>query len=436
MAFPESRRILALHLFSTPFLAIQAGVFGGMVPVLLRKHFVANEWQTTVASSALAVMAILAVFWNELYQRLSTRRYLVLFWAFSVLPLGGIAFCDSPNAVLAFVIFSAAGMGGLNPLSGDILRSCYPPTARSRAWSLIKSFEQFTIVISIFGVGIWFDRDPQAYRIYFALAVVVVSVGVLLLGRITREPLFRERLRSASTASIASSLRDAYVNMTRVLREDRRFRQYETAFCVYGLGWMICYAMVPFVQVDVLQLKYGEAFTATQVAFQLTMMMCFVPMGYVLDRAGPIRASSWAFGWLVLYPVLLMTATGPITLTMASIVYGLGMAAVNLAWTLGPVTLARNPADAPQYLAIHATLVSVRAILGQFPAVAIYWYTRSIYLPLLMGGAMFLVGAVMMRRLDHETRTPAPAPVVLAPVSEEPVGGAGGAATASAATDE
>jgi hypothetical protein len=114
---------------------------------------------------------------------------------------------------------------------------------------------------------------------------------------------------------------------------------------------------------------------------------------------------------------MLMTATSVHALVVASILYGIGMAGVNLAWTLGPVSLARDASQASQYLAIHATLVSLRAILGQLPAVAIYRYTKgplgpahAILIPLTLAAITFMIGAVLMRRLERDRRA-RPAPV-------------------------
>ncbi len=400
IAFPESRRILRMYLWSTPFLAVQTGVFV-MVPVLLRKHFEANVWQIAAATSAGPVMSLLAIFWNEVYRRRSPRVYLLIFWLCSVVPMGAIAFCDRPGTVLVFVLLSAAGMGGIRPLSGDLLRSCFPPSTRSRVWSALSAIEQLTIMLTAFAVGYALDWDPFSYRIYFPIVVVLIGAGLLLIERITRQQLFVERLQAPADEPLLFSLRSAYRNMTRVLADDPDFRRYETAFCIYGLGWMICASLLPFVQVDILRLRYGQAAWSTQVAFQITLM---IPVGYMMDRVGPIRVSSWSFLCLILYPFGLMMAWDVFSLMAASIIYGIGMAGVSLAWTLGPVTLARDASQAPHYLAIHATLVAVRAILGQLPAVAIYRYTHNIHIPLIIAAVMFIVGSILMIRLDREKR--------------------------------
>ena len=106
------------------------------------EHTDANVWQIAASTSAIAVMSILAIFWNELYSRSKPSVYLCIFWLCSVLPLGAIAFTERAGVMLALVLISAAGMGGLRPISGDFLRSCFPPITRSRVWSIITVVEQ------------------------------------------------------------------------------------------------------------------------------------------------------------------------------------------------------------------------------------------------------------------------------------------------------
>jgi MFS family permease len=425
VAFPESRRILRLHLAAQLFLAVEAGVFT-MIPVLLRKRFGASEWETMLATAAQAFMALLAIFWNDLYRRFPARRYLLLLWFVATLPLAGVSLCSTAGPVLAFVLIAAMGHGGLQPLNGDLLRSCYAPGARGRVWSLLKVIEQIMIMTAAFGVGSWLDHNRNAYRWFFPLTVLLIGIGMLLIGRITQHRLYQERRLLEHQTEPWHPLH-AYRGMGRVLKEDVDFRRYETAFCIYGLGWMITYAMLPFLVVDVLHLTFAQAAVATQVAQQATLLAMLIPAAHLMDKLGPVRLCAWCFSFLLVYPVLLMTARSVNALIVASVLYSIGMAGVNLAWTLGPISLARDAAQASQYLSIHATLTSVRAILGQLPAVAIYRYTReplgpsrAILLPLLLAAIAFVIGAVLMWRLERDRRgriatpvEPEPAPIAV-----------------------
>lgn len=407
VAFPESRSVLRLHLLAAPLWELRWAL-AAMIPVLLRKHFAAGEWTVAIATSAVAMMSALSILWNELYRRLCPRRYLLLLWLTAALPLGLVAACHSPHAVLACVLLGAMGTAGMGPLNADILRSCYPPKARNRVFSLCYAAGQLTVMVAAYGLGRWLDLDAESFRIYLPVGALVMGAGLVLQGRITRQRLFQERQRPVQDRSLAASLAGAYRRMNQTLRGDRRFRRYETAFFTYGMGWMICYALLPFFVVDVLGLDYSEVAAATQSAFQFTLLLMTIPMSHLLDRAGPIRLSAAAFALLVIYPLGLL-ATGSVgMLTLVTVVYGIGMAGVNLAWTLGPVSLSPSAGEAPTYLAIHATLVGLRAIIAQFPAVALYKWTGSVQLPLLAAGVCFATGSLLMYRLARDTHVKPP----------------------------
>lgn len=400
IAFPESRRIFYIHLLAAPFLAIPWALLA-MVPVLLRNYFRASVWETTVSTAAVPIMLLLSVVWNDLYLRMPPRRYLLMLWLIAIAPLIGVAWCHSPRTVLCFIILSAVGIGAINPMIADILRGCYPPSVRGKAFSILQALSRATIMGSTYGIGVWLNVDHQAFRVYLPLGAGLTGLGMLVLARITRQPLFDERHRAHPTEPLTASLRRTVRNMARALAQDRTFRRYETAFSIYGLGWMICNALLPFLVVDRLKLDYEQIARATQTAFEFALILMMLPTGYLMDRLGPIRTSSWAFAVLVCYPFGLIAAEGPASLTLATLGFGVGISGVQLAWTIGPVTLARDSAQAPYYLAIHGTLVGFRALLGQFPAVILYKLV-GIEVPLILAAALFATGAVLMHRLERD----------------------------------
>ena len=403
IAFPESRRVFRMHLVATPFLAIQWAIVA-MIPVLVRDHFKGSEWETVITTLSIPLMLSLSLLWNELYRRWPMRRYLAILWLVAILPMAGIGWCDSSTSALVFVVLSAAGFGAMMPISGDIMRSCYPPDVRSQAFSYLQMVAQSTVMVGAYGLGVWLNRDAEAFRIYLPGGVLLVGVGMWLLGRISRQPLYIERHQHRPGEPLRAALRHVARNALGVFARDRDFRRYEIAFFLYGLGWMIGTALLPFICVDKLGLNYEQVARSTQTVFTLALRVCFVPVGHLLDRHGPVRTAGWAFGFLLLYPIGLIFVTGVHSLTAVTILFGIGISAVNLAWTIGPITLARDASQAPYYLAIHATMVAVRAVCGQIPAVVLYQVTRRFDIPLMIAAGLFFAGAILMRRLDRDRR--------------------------------
>jgi MFS family permease len=193
--------------------------------------------------------------------------------------------------------------------------------------------------------------------------------------------------------------------MWQVFVDDRDFRRYEIGYFIYGLGWMICTALLPFLVVDHLNLNYEQIARSTHTILEFTLILMMVPAGHWVDRFGPIRVAGLAFLALTLYPVGLMLAVGPNSLMFVTICYGIGLSGVHLAWTIGPITLAKHPSHAPHYLAIHATMVGFRALIGQYSAVALYTATGIIEIPLVLASYCFFIGAIVMFKLyrDHGT---------------------------------
>ncbi len=421
VAFPESRRILRLHIASSLLTHTYWGVVG-ILPVLLRKGFDASVLETTIASAAIGVMALFSIFWKELYLRMRPGPYLLLTWCLMYLPLAGIAACHRAGTVLLFYLLSALAFGAPTAFAGDLLRSCYPPGARSRVFGLVTAAQQVAVIVSAWFVGHWLDRDPQSFRVYLPTAVVLMGLGVWLQARIAAQPLFVERLVRPPAEPLRVGLVKARHYMFRVLRDDPDFRRYEIAFFYYGLGFMFGAALMPFLVCDRLRLDYAQVTRATQVVYQSVLLICTVPAGYLMERHGPVRVAGWSFAMLALCPLGLIFARDEATLTAVMIGNGVAMAGVNLAWTVGPVVLPRDPSQAGAYVAIHATLVGFRGLLGHFPAVMLYVWTGSIEVPLVLAMLLTTAGAVVMLRLARRRVAPG-APPAVPPVGPGPGAG-------------
>ncbi|GAG09747.1 unnamed protein product, partial [marine sediment metagenome] len=262
----------------SPLHSIYWGVLA-MVPVFLRKPdgFAGSELETVIITSAIPVMSIISIFWNEVYRRMGSHFYLLIIWLVAFLPLGGIALCYRPELVISCIVLSAFGLSGTVSISGDIMRKCYATRVRGKLFSILGASGQATIIVVTFFVGRWLDINDQAFRIYMPVSVLVLGLGTILLYKITREPEFLEHQTPRPTERLRTSMLNAYRNMMTVLRGDRNFRKYEIAFFIYGTGWMICHSLLPFLLVDKLKLDYSQVANATQVTFTATVLLMLVP---------------------------------------------------------------------------------------------------------------------------------------------------------------
>lgn len=401
---PRLRRVLCAHV--TAAVLIQSTAVGVMsvLPVLARREFGAGDAQTLLITAAIPTFLSLSIFWHALLRRTTLRAYLLIHWLSALLPLGFVGLAQSYWHVLACHLLGAVGAAGATPVYGDLLKRFYPDSWRGRAFGVIQGAVLAGGMASAYAVGAWLNADAGAFRLYMPLAALLQLCGIGLLARLARVTRAEER-RTRQTGRIElGRILQPIAHLYAVLRANRAFFHYEAAFMTYGVGWMICFALLPILGTTKLGLTYAEYQNSTQVVFQGCMLVAILPVGWIVDRVGAIQTCAMAFTLLVLYPVGLMLAGGYSGVLLASAVYGLAMAGVNHAWTLGPVAFAATPEDAAQYAAIHATMVGIRGVLFQGLGIAVYKLSGSLTWPLAIACGGFAWAAYQMWQLHRRTR--------------------------------
>lgn len=401
VAYPESTRALVRHVPAAAALGTNIAVIY-FLPYLALGRFQAEVWQVTVITAAVPVMQFFSIFWNHYYARNTTQRYLATLAVFLCLPTGAIALAPNIWGVLACFVLAAFGNAGMSPLNGDLLRSCYAPGVRARVFGVVTTAQFGGAALAGWIIGPLADRNPDTFRYFLPVIALTQVCGLGLLASVARQPLFLARMRPIIPEGRAwwTPLRD----MRRVLGADRRFAAYEVAFMSYGIGWMICTALVPHLATHRLHLNYREYSQATISLFYLTHMLMLAPLGVLVGRIGPFRMSTASFLWLTIYPIGLLIVPDGTWLMLISVLYAFGMVGVNLTWTLGPVTLAPDSGRTSQYLAIHTTLVGVRGIVAQGIGMLLYKLTGSFVVPLVSAALAYLWAARRMQLLTNEIR--------------------------------
>ena len=386
--------------------SVWSGV-SSIMAVLARKRFGAGDWQTVMITAAVPTLLIMSVFWGDLLRRVSMRRYLAIHWACIMGPLIGAAFARQFWHLFLCNAVAAVGAAGWSPVAGDIWKRLYNDRIRGRAFALITSATLIGITLISYLVGRGLDIDQNVFRIYLPVAAGLYGVGILILRRLV--PAIEPDVRPAGPADQAPPagirrLIAPVLHMRQVLRADRTFYRYETAFMTYGVGWMICNALLPVLATDRLRMSYTEFAGSTQVVYPLCTLAMMYPMGWMMDRIGPTRTSGLAFAWLTLYPLGLWFAPTVTWVGVATVFYGTAMAGVQLGWMLGPVSLAPSRDKVSQYVAIHATLVGLRGIVAQGVGMLLYRLTGSFAWPFAIAAIAFAWASWQMWRLHGAAR--------------------------------
>lgn len=388
-----------------------------LIPMIAIKQFDASTWNSGFITAAPLILAALSIFWHQVLVSRTMAAYLLILWAVASVPVAAIALAGNVWALIALWLVSSVGQAGWAAFHGELLKRLYPDRTRGRSFSVSLLGALLTTAALGHFAGPYLDKDPAAFRwILPGLTGMQLlgTLGLCLLIKAVGIESDRERTARAGGFSVARAL-EPVTHMGEVLRADRRFFRYEAAFMTYGIGWMVCYVLVPQMAEHKLGLKYAEYSDATGVTFMLCLALATLPAAFLNDRLGPVRTCVIAFSLYALYPLALMFAADKSSLATASVIYGIASAGVNMGWMMGPVSMAPTPAKVPQYVAIHATLVGLRGAVFQFLGVALYALTGRFEVPLAVAMGGFLWAAWQMWSLHGWMKTaPAAAP---APVS-------------------
>jgi len=386
----------------------------GMMPAIARKAFETDKLQTLLITTIPVAFFTVSIFWGDLFSHRRFVTYMLTFWLVACLPMVLIAATSGYAMLLIPYAVCAIGGAGYYPAAGELLKRIYPDKARGRAFGVISGLMYLANGAMSYGMGVWLSHHPEAFRIFLPIAVCLQFIGAAIFVYLAKQVSADVgRVKERDQTPMQERLLRPILQMSAVLKADPVFARYEAAYMTYGVGWMVCYALVPFIATKKLNLDYDEFALSIQVSYLVGLVLMMWPSGYLIDRIGAVRSVGISFGLLALYPVGLMLATSFAQLCVISFLYGIAHAATSMGWTLGPVSLAPEPSKVPQYVAIHATLVGLRGIVFQGLGVWIYHLTTSFVLPLIMATIAFVWSAAQMwslhRRLQADRRA-APIP--------------------------
>lgn len=315
----------------------------------------------------------------------------------SLLLVAGAGSAVSFMAVIAAATFL---YGAVVPAANALLQRNFSADERGRVLGFGIALQALTAIAVSLLVGRLYDWRPEAYRVVYPAAAACGFFSCLSLARVR----FRSRpgehaesrlFGAGLGGALAAALRRPFAGALVLLREDRGFRRYEAGFMAYGLAWMMLQPTIPVFLVEKLQVAYSEVANARGLIYFTMIAALSHPFGRLLDRVGPIRVSRVAFTILAAFPLLLASAHGVGTAYLAFLVYGCGMAAVNLGWTTGPIHFA-GARDSAGYMGAHVALVGVRAIVGGPFGIWLYRASGSPTATFALASGLFVVAALIM----------------------------------------
>lgn len=375
--------------------ALLEGILAGVLvtnDVVARKTLNAGPFQIMLLTMAPSAAWLLALVLARRFEDVPQRR--VFFWAglLGRLSLLGMAFVTGPWAFLAILVWSAVVQTVVIPAQNAVYQANYDPAIRGRLFGRTQVFLGAATAAAALGAGFWMNADPQAYRWLYPVAGIAGFAATQVFGSI--------RLRRTTLAGADPSPKRPRPALWRILLEDPAFRRFEAAMFVYGLGFMCMLPVMALLFVDELHMDYADASLAKGVVFSAVPVVALTFAGRMHDRLGLERVAIRSYVVLALFAAGMAVVRTPAQVVALFAFFGLGMAGVNIAWSMGPIKFA-PPGDAARYMGVHVALVGIRALIGHPLGAAVAKGTGSSRATFVLASCFFTLATLLMMRAER-----------------------------------
>jgi MFS family permease len=396
--------------------AVPDGAYFGMMTIaayVLRRALHASDFQVTLFFSLQMSMFMFSSVASSFLNSENHRRFILTVAFLGPLSLVTIIACPKAFYLIGLIAWVSLIQAVYLPAQNMIFRSNYRRETRGVCYARAKMIALPVTSLTAMIAGLVLEWNDQAFPFLFAAAGLVGFVAYFLYYSMPR-PQIASRERGGRR-------RFPYADFFEILRSDKFFRRYETYFFMYGVAFMMSTAMVPIFVNDVLNASWREAARVFGVIHPAIMIVFLPVYGRLLDKTSVVPVASLAYLALAFWPfTLALTNTMPFAY-VAYVFFGLGMAGVDVAWTLGSNTFAPQ-GRIQSYMAIHVTLVGIRALMAPFLGLLVK-QTLGFTATFGLAGFILVTASLLMARLGrHCTREDAPcssAPQIAGPTDTD-----------------
>lgn len=388
-----------------------AGTLEGQFPgVIVAKSFEGSEWAVAIASTSFVAAMTSSLIWGMLCLGRPKLRLLTWFCAGTALVAGALgAVPQNSHYVWWFVLQVAAAqvlLAGVITVRSAVWKVNYPRSDRGRITARLQAARIVTSFVTVLIAGALCEYDPSLYRFIFPAIAVAGLFSITIVSKLhlrgerrelkyhsqpVPDGIQRSGLAEPFTLTALLSPGRVLGQMTRVLRDDERFRKYIVAQLLAGLSNLMTMPIAIVLITQRLPMGTAWSFWVSTVLVEAIRRLLTVGTlrrwGLLFDRLGVVRfrvanCTCWALclvfglaGDLILrcedglggavLPLALLA------LALWSMMQGLAMGGGALAWNLGHLHFA-HPRDAEVYMGIHVSLTGMRGLIAPLLGVTLW----------------------------------------------------------------
>lgn len=395
----------ALHYF-TLYSSLNAVMWGAATlgSVVMRKTLGASEMQIGLVSAIGSAVLLIGIFGSELVMGRDKRPFILWVGLLSRGSLLLFLFCYNVWTFIAIISVFNILHAFLTPAVFGWWQNNVSAEARSRLWGLAAMLTTLITMAAAYFTGVALHYNPEWFRWIFAVTGLIAMYGVITLvaSPMRGQYKFSEAPPATSFRQIVAQ---PVISFYTLLKRDRRFLQFEGAYMLYGAALMLTFPVIPVYIADAAKMNYEQAAVALGIMSQIGVILLSTAWGRMMDVRGPVVTAAWNFFFLAGFPAVLLL--GPlharigiplyIGVYVSHILLGIGMAGVNVTWSLAPISFAGDQ-DSSLYSGAHVTLTGIRgAIVPTLGALAL---TYLGYTPVFVASTLlFLLAAAGMALL-------------------------------------
>ena len=399
---------IALHYF-TAYSSLNAVMWGSATlgAIVLRKTLHASEMQIGLVSAIGSASLLIGIFGSELVMGRDKRPF--IFWV-GLLSRGTLLLYLLCHSAWAFIVITSVFSvlhAFLIPAVFGWWHNNVSLEARSRLWGMTAMVTTLISMAAAYATGIALHHDPQWYRWVFALSGVIAMAGVIMLVVAPMRGQYKLN-EEPPVNSWRQIVVQPIVSFYTLLKRDRRFLHFEGAYFLYGCALMLTFPVIPIYIADIAKMDYDQAGLALGIMSQIGVVLLSTAWGRMMDLRGPVITSAYDFAILAAFPVVLLL--GPLHASIgvplylgvyaAHIIQGIGMAGVNVTWSLAPLYFAGNQ-DSSLYSGAHVTLTGIRgAFMPTLGALGLMYFGYNVVF--MASSLLFLMAAAGMLHLAYK----------------------------------
>ncbi|MFA7408778.1 MAG: MFS transporter [Bacteroidales bacterium] len=386
---PGERRAFGLHLLYSFIEGVILGVLALNEYVLI-KSLKGTDFQIGLLFQFSVILLLFSVILNEWIRRSSDKARLIrtVAWITRVplffllfFPRSVEAFGDNQLYNLAFLgIFLLFYLANpiIYPVINLFLKNSYRHHVFGSLYSYATSLNKAAMLLATFLFGIWLDADPYVFVYVYPVLALLGIISIYILSRIPHTPMPVELEKRGFWKSVTSSI----LNMMRIFRTNKPYRDFETGFALYGFAWMTTIAVITIFFDKVLNLSYSSvAFYKN--SYNLIAIVLLPLFGKLIGKIDPRKFGVYTFLSLFFYLFFLMLTQylpGHITifgiqlyymLIPAFLSHAVFAATMALLWYIGSAYFSK-PEEAADYQSIHLTMTGIRGLYGPILGVLLY----------------------------------------------------------------